>query len=411
MRTGDRLRMARDRMRMTQKDLAGDEFHRSLISQIETGLIEPSLHTLTVLADRVGLPSSYFIESDGEKERAEQASTDARELVTRGDYDQAYLTLLDAVTFVASFPLKASLLLQMGNVLLLAHRPSEALAYLQTAQRYLRVGDDARELIDALFHTGRAQTRMGRVHDAIDSYNEALWLLDHALLPGDRDDRRQKRHRQVDLTLSIGKGWARLGELARAREWLGQAADVATDAELYFELSQAHQSIALVGHLAGDYGAARYHTNIALSLLEGPDHPVGRALSLAYVGQLHLIEGEPEPALRYLEEAVTSLEPYPMYQLLPAQGLAIAYFSLGQYDRCAEWSDRALAILGSNSPMCHQPYRHARLISTLAFVARASLDGIARQDGYLQQEVSWYHSQGFVEAAWETIDSLSAFRN
>ena len=107
MRTGDRIRLARDRLRMTQKDLAGSDFHRSLISQIETGLIEPSLHTLTVLADRVGLPTSFFIESEGEKERATRAMDTAARLIADEQYDEAYQVLLDALTSVSSFPCAA----------------------------------------------------------------------------------------------------------------------------------------------------------------------------------------------------------------------------------------------------------------------------------------------------------------
>ena len=62
---GERLRIARLAARMTQQELAGDTYPESFISAIEGGKMTPSLQALNVLANRLELATSYFLE-DGE---------------------------------------------------------------------------------------------------------------------------------------------------------------------------------------------------------------------------------------------------------------------------------------------------------------------------------------------------------
>ncbi|MFO7173560.1 MAG: helix-turn-helix transcriptional regulator, partial [Bacillota bacterium] len=59
---GQRIRAARKAAGLTQQALAGSDFTVGFISQLENGLVRPSLRTLEVLARRLGLPPSYFLD-------------------------------------------------------------------------------------------------------------------------------------------------------------------------------------------------------------------------------------------------------------------------------------------------------------------------------------------------------------
>ena len=59
---GDRLRQARVARGLTQAQLARGVATKGLISQIECNRTTPSLPRLRLLADRLGLPVSYFLE-------------------------------------------------------------------------------------------------------------------------------------------------------------------------------------------------------------------------------------------------------------------------------------------------------------------------------------------------------------
>lgn len=56
-----RIRLARMAAGMTQQELAGAQFSKSYISAIERCRLSPSLQTLGVLADRLGVPVSFLI--------------------------------------------------------------------------------------------------------------------------------------------------------------------------------------------------------------------------------------------------------------------------------------------------------------------------------------------------------------
>lgn len=62
---GKKIKEARLKRNMTQAELAGDFITRNMLSQIENGLANPSLSTLTEIASRLSVPLEYLVsESD-----------------------------------------------------------------------------------------------------------------------------------------------------------------------------------------------------------------------------------------------------------------------------------------------------------------------------------------------------------
>ena len=64
MELGEKLRQARLRAGLSQRQLCGQEITRNMLSQIEHGTCNPSVATLRYLAGRLELPVSYFLEED-----------------------------------------------------------------------------------------------------------------------------------------------------------------------------------------------------------------------------------------------------------------------------------------------------------------------------------------------------------
>ncbi len=62
---GQTIRRLRLSQGLTQQDLAGDAFSKSYISQLERGSVIPSLRALDILAERLGVPTTFFIEGTG----------------------------------------------------------------------------------------------------------------------------------------------------------------------------------------------------------------------------------------------------------------------------------------------------------------------------------------------------------
>ncbi|MGN1345713.1 MAG: helix-turn-helix domain-containing protein, partial [Eubacteriales bacterium] len=60
---GERIRELRTRLGITQKELAGDQITRNMLSLIESGNASPSVATLRYLAERLGTSVGYFFTS------------------------------------------------------------------------------------------------------------------------------------------------------------------------------------------------------------------------------------------------------------------------------------------------------------------------------------------------------------
>ena len=66
MNLGIRVREARLRKQMTQKDVVGDYMTRNMLSKIENGSATPSVKTLAHIAGALELPMSYFVDEGRE---------------------------------------------------------------------------------------------------------------------------------------------------------------------------------------------------------------------------------------------------------------------------------------------------------------------------------------------------------
>ncbi len=65
---GERIRMLRTRRNMTQKELAGEQMTRNMLSLIENGSSLPSLASLVYLAEVLEVPVDYFFSATEEDE-------------------------------------------------------------------------------------------------------------------------------------------------------------------------------------------------------------------------------------------------------------------------------------------------------------------------------------------------------
>jgi len=61
---GTKIKKRRKELLLTQRDLAGDNFTTSYISQIEKGKLNPSLSALTILSKKLQIPISYLLNSE-----------------------------------------------------------------------------------------------------------------------------------------------------------------------------------------------------------------------------------------------------------------------------------------------------------------------------------------------------------
>ncbi len=104
MTLGEKLRQARLEAGMSQRALCGDAITRNMLSQIENGVAQPSMQTLTFLAGQLGKPVSYFLEEAPAEPalspllQAVATLEQARQLLAAGKISDAQAKLAQAPT-------------------------------------------------------------------------------------------------------------------------------------------------------------------------------------------------------------------------------------------------------------------------------------------------------------------------
>lgn len=163
---GARIRRLRLERGMTLARVAGGDFSRAFLSQVETGRSRPSTRVLTIIADRLGTRVDDILPGNRTEER-ELSLERARVAVLRGRPHLA-LQLLDEMGGVSDWPFSAETRLCALSALLAIGRRSAADAL-------------AQELREEL--TRRAdEPRLGRLQDLESGTPKRLEARDHLRL-------------------------------------------------------------------------------------------------------------------------------------------------------------------------------------------------------------------------------------
>ena len=83
---GRRVRQARQELGLSLAAVAGDDFSRAFLNQVELGRAQPSTQTLRIIAHRLQRPIDYFLEDPGDSTAAlELALAEAEMGLHRGE--------------------------------------------------------------------------------------------------------------------------------------------------------------------------------------------------------------------------------------------------------------------------------------------------------------------------------------
>lgn len=88
MELGRRLKQARLKAGLSQRQLCEEIVTRNMLSQIENGTARPSMETLRQFAQRLGKPVSYFLEEDAVLSPNQQTMEQARQAWMVGDFEK-----------------------------------------------------------------------------------------------------------------------------------------------------------------------------------------------------------------------------------------------------------------------------------------------------------------------------------
>lgn len=295
---GERIRRERQRLGLTQAELAGEEMTKSFISQVEADLTLPSLRNLQLLARRLNRPVSYFLDEPEIDPPAPplgglHALRQARALAAQGATTQALETLDQALLAPSGLdPVSRARILSLRADLVAASGPAgeAAQAFHQAVDAWRAAGDE-REEASLLLTWARFELSRGSPGDRV------VRLLERAL---DRlGDHPRDPWLQASLQAELGLAYARRGSESEAIEHLQAALLSMDDLTDFARYGDVALTLGRLLGRAGEHQAARVMVERSLSffqalgdrerVIEGHLHLVwvlARAGNLELAGQI-----------------------------------------------------------------------------------------------------------------------------
>lgn len=131
---GRRIRQARQELGLSLAAVAGKDFSRAFLNQIELGRAQPSMHTLRIIGQRLQQPIEYFIEEPGDSTAAlELALAEAEMSLHRGEAARAESLMIRILSRPIPGELRARAQLTLAAAHLKQGRPEAALPVIEEA--------------------------------------------------------------------------------------------------------------------------------------------------------------------------------------------------------------------------------------------------------------------------------------
>jgi tetratricopeptide (TPR) repeat protein len=336
---GDRLKEARVHSGLSQRQLAFAGCSPAYISRIESGDRIPSLQILRELGKRLGVTEDYL--ATGQIGARSVDGVQEADVLLRLDEPEDARRLYERALADASGPQeRAEALVGLGQLAFRQGEPRAAIDKLEDALN-LYAGEEA-DYPTAADSLGRAYAMVGELESAIALFERCLTQV-------------EERGDQLEiLRFSVLLGYALIdtGNFGRAEELLGHALAVGKDfsdpiirARLYWSQSRLHAE-------RNDSETAARYARRALAILELTENTHYTARAHQLLAHIELDRGQPEEALRVLQEGWPLLEhtgnplERAQYRLEEARALA----KLGEKEDAAALAMQISGVISSAHP-------------------------------------------------------------
>lgn len=345
---GARVRKARQELGLSLAAVAGPDFSRAFLNQIELGRARPSTRTLQIIAERLQRPVEYFLQgAEGSSPALELALIEGETRLRRGDGAGARSLIED---LLRRRPLPLDVRTRAQSILAEARmRTGEPAAATDLLEEAIRAAETAGwvglavELYDRL---GTAYYLLRRPHEAGRWFERARAAYQAAHLDDPLLHARILGH-QANLHYVAGQPHEAISAYESAITAAGDVLDMPRLAAIYEGLAVSHR-------LAGQFGAALTYAQRSLRLFETlQDVRMGAQLR-NNMAEILLEQGRAEAAEALFNEGAARLAEVGDTELLPhlLAGAAEAALEQAALDRAETLRRRALeAAAASNDPL------------------------------------------------------------
>jgi tetratricopeptide (TPR) repeat protein len=259
---GERVRAARRELGLSQAQLAGEELTKGFISQVEAGLVRPSLRSLQIIASRLGRSLDYFIGDEslaGAKRRVFHRLA-AQAAVERRDWPAVRQEAMASLAQQPQGPERATLLRFLAAADSAEGKREQAFERLAEAMSLVDANSDATELAHLLAARGALYVEHGQLAAGAESLETARDLMEQHEIT---DPRLRAR-----TLVQLGTVYRRLHRTVKALATYELALAVASRSSELRLAAQSYMGVAVALYDAGELDGAIANYQRALGLFE-----------------------------------------------------------------------------------------------------------------------------------------------
>ena len=259
---GERVRTARRERGMSQAQLAGDELTKGFISQVESGLVRPSVRSLQIIATRLAKSLDYFLGDAplAAEKRLAFHRLAAEAAAERHDWDVVRSEVSSGLECAPGKRDRASLLRLLAQAELATSAREAAFDRINEALSLIDATTDAPEV-------ARLQHLRGVAYGQLSQYLASAEALEQARDTMERHEVNDPRLR-ARILVALGTVYRRLNRTAKAMQTYSSALDLASGSSELRVAAQGYMGVAVSLYDAGELDGAINSYRRALELFE-----------------------------------------------------------------------------------------------------------------------------------------------
>jgi tetratricopeptide (TPR) repeat protein len=336
---GRRLREARERAGLSQRQLSFLGCSPAYISRIEAGDRIPSLQLLREMGRRLGVSEDYLATG---KERDDEASAliEAELALRLDDPEVAQKLYVEALDRARTKDEQAKALAGLGQIAYRTGKPREAIARFEEARVLWQDGLTA--------HPGTADS-LGRAYAMVDQKEPAIAIFRESLAAAEEQGDPAET---VRFAVLLANAYIDTDQFVLARDLLERTVTIAPDAQDPIFRARVYWSHSRLHTLQGDPIRAARYARKALNLLELTEHTYYTAIAHQLLAHIEVDRQRPEDALELVEKGLELLGEAgnPLDRALFRLEEARALIQLGRPEEAASTAMEASAKLADGSP-------------------------------------------------------------
>jgi HTH-type transcriptional regulator, quorum sensing regulator NprR len=257
---GERVRAARHQLGLSQAQLAGEELTKGFISQLESGLVRPSIRSLQVIAGRLGKPLDYFIGDEplAANKRLAFHRVAAETAAEQEEWSEVRRHVGIGLEQSPEPREKAALLYLMARAEASERVFERVFEVVTEGLGLIDESTDASLVTGLLFLRGNAYFDLGQLAAATEAYEAALDTIERNEIV---DPRLRSR-----VLISLGTTYRRLNRTSKAIAAYESALAIASRASELRLAARGSMGIAVTHYDAGEMDAAIANYQRALEL-------------------------------------------------------------------------------------------------------------------------------------------------